>query len=59
MPEWMELPVTINEKAIPVFIGLHDVASEHGLIFDYRFHSFWLTTPQALATWNTGPVSVT
>ncbi len=49
-------PITINEKHVQLFAGLHDIAAQHELAIDYRFHAFWLTTPKALAAWkdNTG-----
>lgn len=51
MSKMMELPTTVNDQAIPMFIGMHDVATQHGMTFDYRFHAFWLTTPKSLAAW--------
>jgi hypothetical protein len=51
MPRRMELPVTIDEQQVQVFVGLHEIASQNGLAFDYRFHSFWLTTPKAIENW--------
>jgi hypothetical protein len=47
----LEAPITINEKKVELFLGLYEIAAEHELIFDYRFHSFWLTSPKALAAW--------
>lgn len=52
VPRVMKSPITINEKQVPVFLGLHDLVVDHGLTFDYRFHSFWLTTRKGLAAWN-------
>ena len=44
-------PITINERSVQMFAGLHDIAAQHELAIDYRFHAFWLTTPKALAAW--------
>jgi len=51
MPRRMEMPVTIDERQVQVFVGIHEIASQNDLTFDYRFHSFWLTTPKALENW--------
>ena len=51
-----EKKIMVNLKQTPLFLGLHKIAAGHGLAFDYRFHSWWLTTPKAAAAWkdNTG-----
>lgn len=51
VPRIIDHPVTMDEQKIQVFLGLHQIVEEQGLTFDYRFHSFWLTTPKMAAEW--------
>ena len=48
--------IVINHRQIPLGLGLHEMAASQELVFDYRFHVLWLTTPKAAAAWkdNTG-----